>query len=79
MGGEATNQYNDSFQAWNGDEGRGHDSHGHCKPSHGANTGLGGSITGMNTTQTALGGGLLATAVAGGGVYLRRRSLGSNA
>jgi hypothetical protein len=102
MGGgdDSANQYNDSEQAWAGDDGgrdgdrggrggdrgdrggdRGnHGRSGYCAhhPSHGADTGLGGSITGMNTTQTALGGGLLATAVAGGGVYLKRRRPGFN-
>ncbi len=49
----------------------------HCHPSQGADTGLGGSITGMNSTQTALGGGLLVAAVAGSGVYLKRRRPGA--
>jgi hypothetical protein len=90
MGGgdNSANQYNDRDQAWTGSQSSSmeragafsaNDGDNHCRPSHGADTGLGGSITGMNATQTALGGALLATAVAGGGVYLRRRRLGSNA
>ncbi len=80
----------DHDQAWTGRAGQeksgnwgdpgDHDGHGkHCHfPSRGARTGLGGSITGMNTTQTALGGGLLATALAGGTVYLKRRRVGGD-
>ncbi len=76
--GQGQGQSQERSGGWgSGDQEKGKQWCGH--PSRGADTGLGGSITGMNSTRTALGGGLLAAAAAGGGLYLKRRRPGVGA